>query len=138
VNQPLLSGISEKLSKVDSSTPDYWPTVLQFLQFATAELAPTNVPAPGTLPTLRTSSGNFFANNVFSGVTVVLDGGTLLGNRFDHCRIIFTDTPVNMTNVMFVNSVFEFPVSSVPSPYIQQASKALLASDLKTASIPKL
>jgi hypothetical protein len=137
-SQPLLGGIAEKLLKTNPSAPNYWPTVLQFLQFASAGLAPANVPPPGTPPILRTSSGNWYANNTFSGVTVVLDGGMLIGNHFDHCRVIFTDTPVKMTNVVFANSVFEFPVSSIPSPYIQRAGKLFLASDLRTTSIPNL
>lgn len=137
-SQPLLGGIADKLSKTSPSTPDYWPTVLQFLQFASAGLAPANVPAPGTLPILRTSTRSIYAHNAFSGVTVILDGGTLVGNHFDRCRVIFTDAPVKMTNVEFTNSVFEFPISSARSPYVQRASKLLLASDLKTAKIPSL
>jgi len=136
-NRPLLSGIAEKLSKTNPATPEYWPTVLQFLQFASAGLAPTNVPPPNTPPILR-SSNTRLAGNSFTGVTVLLDGGELLGTRFENCRVIFTDTPVTMRDVTFANSVFEFPVSSVPPPYIQRASKLLLASDLKTASIPNL
>ncbi len=138
-SQPLLDGIAEKLLKTNSSAPNYWPTVLQFLQFASAGLAPANVPPPDSKPTIRTSGiSNLFANNVFSRVTVILDGGLLIGNRFENCRVIFTDTPVQMTNVTFVNSIFEFPISSEPPPYIQKAGKLLLASDLKTASIPNL
>jgi hypothetical protein len=137
-SQPLLGGIADKLSKTSPSTPEYWPTVLQFLQFASAGLAPANVPPPGTPPILKTSSGGIYANNRFEGVTVVLNGGTIEGNVFDHCRVIFTDTPVKMTHITFINSAFEFPVSSAPSLYIQEASKLLLASDLKTASIPAL
>ena len=52
--------------------------------------------------------------------------------------MILPDTPVKMTSVTFVNFVFEFPVSSWPSPYIQRVVKLLLASNLKTTSIPNL
>ena len=133
-----LEEIARKLSNTSPDTPEYWPTVLQFLQFASTGLAPANVPPPGESPIFKSSSGNFLAHNVFSHTTVVLDGGTLVDNRFDNCRIIFTDKPVSMTNVTISNSVFEFPISSVPPPYIQKASRLLLASGLKTTSIPSL
>jgi hypothetical protein len=138
ISQPLLLGIAGKLSKTNPSTPGYWPTVLEFLQFASAGLAPANVPPSGSTPAVKSSSGLRMNYDTFAGVTVLLDGGSLSNSRFDSCRVIFTSTPVTMKNVTFVNSVFEFPVSSAPSPYIQQASKLLLASDLKTTSIPNL
>lgn len=129
--------IAQKLRDTNESSPDYWPAVLQFISFASAGLAPANVPPPNTPPILK-SSNLMLANNHFSGMTVELNGGLLDGDVFENCRVIFTDTPVTMKNVVFVNSVFEFPISSVPSLYIQQASKLLLASDLKSAHIPSL
>jgi hypothetical protein len=133
-----LQEISIKLHNADTNAPEYWPTVLQFLQFVSAGLAPATVPLPNTRPVFRSSSRSFLVGNQFSGITVLLDGGSLNGDRFDNCRVIFTNSPVKMENVTFTNSIFEFPVSSNPSPYIQHASKLLLASDLKTASIPSL
>jgi hypothetical protein len=134
----VIDDLRQKFVAVDTTTPGYWPTVLQFLQFASAGLAPANVPPPGAKPNIRTSFGNWFDHNGVVGATVMLDGGVLVDDHFENCRVIFTNTPVKMTNVTFVNSIFEFPVSSVPTPYIQHASKLLLASDLKTASIPSL
>jgi hypothetical protein len=137
ISQPLLEGIAQKLQATNPASPDYWPAVLQFLQFATAGLAPPGVPAPG-VGLMLISNGRTLTGTGFRGVTVKLDGGEVRNAIFDHCRVIFTDNPVKMSNVQFINSVFEFPISSAPSPYIQQASKLLLASNLKSSSISKL
>lgn len=138
VSRPLLGGIAEKLSKTNPLVPNYWQTVLEFLQFASAGLAPPSVPPPGSKPLLRSSAGMQFDHNSFNGVTIMLDGGSVADSSFNNCRVIFTDTPVKMTNVTFVNSIFEFPISSAPPPYIRQASRLLLASDLKTTFISNL
>jgi len=136
--QPLLNGIAEKLKNTRSDSPDYWPTVLQFLQFASSGLAPANVPSPGMRPVFNSTSNLFLEQNVFQGATIRLNGGVLKGDRFENCRIVFTETPVQMENVTFINSVFEFPVSTNPPLYIRKASQTLLASDLKTVSIAGL
>jgi hypothetical protein len=136
LSQPLIGGISAKLLTTNNGVPDYWPTVLQFLEFASATVAPTKVPASGSMA--QVFSRAVLSNDEFTGATVVLDGGAVRDTKFINCRVIFTDTPVQMERVLFINSVFELPVSAAPSPYIQKASRLLLASDLKTVSISSL
>lgn len=127
-----LEDITQKLRHTDEHTADYWPAVLQFLQFASAGLA-ADVPASKPHPDLK-SSGHISGGFVLKNLVVELDGGSLNGATFENCRVIFTDTPVQMSNVTFVNSVFELPVSNSPPPFLQKATKVLLASDLKTVS----
>jgi hypothetical protein len=134
----LLGGIAEKLSRTSPESPGYWPTVLQFLQFASAGLSSAGVPPPGP-PNVRIANNRGIAPlGTFSHKIVLLDGGDLGSTRFDHCRIIFTENPVHMTNVQFVNSVFELPITAAPNQYIQDVGRKLLASDLRSASIPTL
>jgi hypothetical protein len=128
-----LEKIAQKLRDTDKSSPEYWPTVLQFLQFASTGLAPTNVPPPKPNPDLK-SSGHISGAFTIKNLVVELDGGTLSDANFENCRVIFTEIPVQMTNVTFVNSVFELPISTSPPPFIQKATKVLLASDLRTVS----
>lgn len=131
----VINDLQHRLISVDASAPDYWPTVLQFLQFASSGLSSAKVPLPGSKPQLVThNSSVFMLRNHFESMTVELDGGILDGDVFENCRIIFTETPVQMHNVTFIDSVFEFPVSATPPAYIQKASKVLLASDLKTVT----
>jgi hypothetical protein len=136
VSPATIKGVQEKLLDVSQDTPDYWPTVLQFLRFASAGLASKSVPASDR-PIAFKSSGttNLVDHNSFSGMVVLLDGGLIEDDVFENCRVIFTETPVHLRNVVFVNSVFEFRVSiTPPPPYIQQASKILLASKLDSVS----
>ena len=43
-----------------------------------------------------------------------------------------------MRSVLFTDCVFELPISATPNQYLQQASRVLLASDLKSAKISGL
>jgi hypothetical protein len=122
-----LREIAEKLQRTDESSPDYWPTVLQFLKFASAIVAPTNVPPPG--PSFM-FSGVTAPRSQIRGRVVILDGGDFRDSVFLTCRVIFTENSVNLKGVHFINCVFELPVTDSPSPFLKQASQTLLASDL--------
>jgi len=127
--------VQQRLLEVKQNAPDYWPAVLQFLQFASNGLAPSNIPPPSSE---AQSSQIVVDHTTFRNMIVLLDGGMLDKDVFNHCRIIFTNTPVKMRDVTFIDCVFEFPISSEPSPYIQQAGTLLLASNLTNVSIPHL
>ena len=128
--QDLLT-VADKLRNTDSASPDYWPTVFHFLQFATERLS-QNVPPPG--PPLVLSQ--LTASGTISGKVVEFTDGIKIENmRFVNCRIIFTEQPVEMKNVQFVDSVVEFPVLSSPNPYLQSAARVLLSSNLTSASL---
>jgi hypothetical protein len=139
--QPTLRRVAEKLLASDESSPDYWPAVLHFIQAASSGLT-SDVPAPGT-PNLilRQNKIKDIGNEVakpLSHIIVELDGGDVVNQRFENSRIIFTENPVHMRNVAFVNCVFEMPVSVAPSQFLRDVSKSLLASNLKSASIAQL
>jgi hypothetical protein len=134
----VIEGLRVKLQQTDPSAPDYWPTAVRFLQFATSRLAPSDVPPAGRAPDVE-SDTNLGPLEFYKG-TVLLKGGSVTGALFRNCRVIFTNTPVRMTSVIFVNSVIEFRVSttSPPSPYLRKAVEVFLASDLKSTSVPNL
>jgi hypothetical protein len=124
--------VAEKLRNTPEQSPDYWPTVLQYFQFATSGLS-TNVPPPNQP---RLTIAQLTLEGPISGKTIELADGVRLENAvFLNCRIIFTNNPVEFRNVKFVDSVFEFPISVSPSKYIRRAVQALMASDLKTVPL---
>jgi len=43
-----------------------------------------------------------------------------------------------MQNVLFINCLFEMPVTATPTPYLKRAAKELLVADLKRVSITSL
>lgn len=131
-----LHELAQKLLNTPETTPDYWPTVLQFIQFASAGLSP-DVPPPGP-PNVIISHNKGLGFGPFSHSIVLLDGGELVNTRFEHSRIIFTNDPVQMKNVVFVDCIFVLPVSNKPNPYLQRAARTLLASTLNSAVISDL
>jgi hypothetical protein len=139
----LLKDVQQKLLRIDENSPDYWPTVLRFIQFASAGLSP-DVPPPGRQPDLTIANNHGFGLvlPLTSHQVVLLDGGDLGADvgitRFDHSRIIFTQNPVHMRNVQFTDCVFEMPISATPNRYLRDAGRLLLASDLNSAKIPSL
>jgi hypothetical protein len=108
-----------RLADIKSASPDYWPTVVRFLQFATAGFSP-NAPPTGGVPL---TIAQLTASGTVSGQTIELEDGIRLDNiTFANCRIIFTDNPVEFHNVRFVGSAIEFKTSGEITPYIQKAS----------------
>jgi hypothetical protein len=53
--------------------------------------------------------------------------------RFENSRIIFTENPVRMRGVEFLNCVFELP-DAPANPYIRKTAQELLASNLTAIS----
>ena len=138
----LIKAIAEKLRNTDESSPEYWPTVLQFLRFASAGASP-DVPAPGTPPNITISNViiddgrgglGYFPINA-SHCVARLEAASITG-KLENCRVIFTAEPVRKRNMQFVNCAFEFPQSADPNPTIKKAARELLASNL--TSIPSL
>ncbi len=129
-----LGEIAAKLSRTDVNTPDYWQTVLQFISFASST-ALSNVPPPRPPNFTIAHNSGFGLIHTKQPIThqvILLDGGDLGPITFKDCRIIFTNDKVRMRGVRFINCVFEVPstVQSNPSPYVQQATRQLLASNL--------
>ncbi len=135
--QPILRDVAQKLLRVDERSPDYWPTVLQFIQFASAGLS-LDVPPPGPPNFVIAKNIGNISFAPISHLRVKLDGGDLVNTRFEHSRIIFTENPVHMKDVVFIDCVFEMPISATPNRYLQDASRMLLASELNSTKIPAL
>ena len=139
--QPTASTVENvigKLRKTEEYSPDYWPALLQFIQFASTGLS-LNAPSPGK-PQSSLSGNTGFGDTVrLVNQIVLLDGGDL-GNEvtFERCRIMFTENPVHMKGVKFIDCVFEIPVTDAPSPYIKQVGTQLLASNLQSVSMTVL
>lgn len=128
-DESTLRAIAQKLDRTDENAPDYWPTVLQFIRFASSRSVKDVPPPRKPDMVIAYNTGRGFPAHA-TGQVVLLDGGELYDSLFDHCRIIFTEHPVRMQNVTFVNCVFDLPVSNSPSPYLKKAAQELLASGL--------
>jgi len=130
---PLLVGyLQTALQQTSESSPDYWPAVLKFLSVATAGLSP-DAPPPGSMSIKASNAQDMRIDESYC--TVELDGGSLINSHLDHCRVIFTENPVQLQNVVFTNCVFEMPVTAKPSPSLKQAARTLLAANLRSAKI---
>jgi len=127
------SGIAEKLRSTPESSPDYWPTVLRFIQLASASVVrPADLPSPDApYSEMHNFTCSGFAHCMeASGRNILLDGGSIPNSTFDHCRIKFTNNPVNLKGTRFIDCIFEMPASEVPSPYLKKSAQTLLASNL--------
>ncbi len=126
-----LRTIADKLLKTKENTPDYWPTTLQFISFASANLS-VDVPSPGEPNLTLTDVTDKNLNRTFGTIShkiVRLDGGSLEDGTFENCRIIFTNHLSKIRNVAFINCVFEFPTQTDPSDFLKVTSHKMLASD---------
>lgn len=128
--------IAEKLRNTDENSPDYWPNVLQFIKFASSGLSP-DVPPPGP-PTLEVDHNVGLPLGNLSHVRLLLVGGEIVNSRIKNSRVTFTNAPVRMRNVVFVDCVFELPITPSPNPFLQDAAKQLLASNLQLVTVPSL
>jgi hypothetical protein len=141
-NPAELRKITETLSKMNPSAPDYWPTVLTYIEFASTHYAP-NAPRSGGL-VLKLRNNIIGSNNGTTGIhfprhsTVEIDGDMLTNETFIDSRIIFTGTPSTLINVKFINCVFEFRTADRPNQFMKGAARQLLASGIQTANIERL
>lgn len=133
-----MSALTRKLRQTPESAPDYWSTVLRFLQFASGNIA---LKAPTHEPQKKLSE--ILSVGIMRGIReydqiIVFDEGFLGNGEFTNCRIIFTPKQVQMQNVVFKVCAFEFPTTDAPSPYLRKLCRILLSSDLSSVSIPTL
>ncbi|MGD0578290.1 MAG: hypothetical protein ABSC08_05115 [Bryobacteraceae bacterium] len=132
---PVLRRIASNLLAVPENTPDYWPTVCQFLRFATNGAA-SRVPPPGRPQVIIARNFGGPLRLSFSDKVVLLDGGDLLGDvSFVRCRIILTGNPVRMRGVKFIDCAFDLHVDNSPSQFTREASAQLLASNLTSVTM---
>lgn len=132
-----LHNIAERLGRTPETAPNYWPTTLRFIQFASSVLAPQkDVPPHGPPTSVISNNFGFGFRLRLKGEVILLDGGDLGSDvQFENCRIIFTSHPVRMQGVTFINCVFEMPTELEPTPYLKSVAYTLLASDLKTVKM---
>ena len=135
-SQPLLRKVADKLRNAPEASPEYWPTALQFIQFASSGLS-ADVPLQGLPASHLGNVVSTLAGGIgpFSHQTIVLDYGPIAGLRFENCRIIFGSAIIQMRNVIFVNCVFEFPRLDQPTPYLMQVARQLLSTGLTNAVV---
>ena len=118
-----LRDVAAKLKLVNEATPDYWPTVLRFIQFASAGVVSQ---------CFSSRDGGDYHDRRFresAGVQKLCRGtrwGDVGPTRFENRRVRFTQDPVHFLNVTFVNCVFEMPDTASPRPYLKRASQILL------------
>ena len=134
-----LRAIAYTLSKVNPNSPDYWPTVLAFIQFASAHFG-SNAPPPGT-PVNGYIGHNRIVGSVIRlppHIVIELEDNYIEDETFTDSRIIFTGNPSVLKNVRFINCAFEFRNIAQPSPYSKAAASQLLAAGIQTVSIASL
>jgi hypothetical protein len=135
-----LQQIAQKLGRTPESSPDYWPTVLQFIQFASGSfVTSTDVPPPDARFSQMSNVTCSRSAHCFSGshCAVVLDGGSIPNSIFDHCRIRFTNNPIGLAGTRFIDCIFEMPTNiTQPTPYLKRSAKTLLASNLRQVTFP--
>jgi hypothetical protein len=132
-----LRSIAYNLAKVNPTTDDYWRTVLQFIQFASAHYAP-NAPPPGSRVNFELKASRINHAIKFpphSGVSI--DGVAIENETFTDSRIIFTGIPSVIKNVQFINYAFEFPTVNKPSSYLEATGREL-PSGIQSATIAGL
>jgi len=138
LNTDVLQKIRVHLLVTNNATPEYWPTTLEFIGFASSQLAPPDLP-PSNL-TLYVD--NLVFHGVFpsapKGTTIILNSGEIENHTFEDYRIVFTVNPVRMKNVRFINCLITIPVTDDPTPYLKEAAQALLASNLSSVTIRSL
>ncbi len=138
-DQETLAAIAGKLRQTGESTPDYWPTVLRFIEFESSRMAP-NAPPPGQPPRVLSNilSRGLMRGIRVKGITMLFDGGNLGNGELTNCRVIFTQDPLRLRNTFFKNCVFEFPVTDTPSPFLKKFCQLVLSSNLGLVSIESL
>ena len=139
VDPATLAAITAKLRQTPESAPEYWPTVLRFIPFASSHMAP-NAPPPGQKPR---ALSEIVSVGLMRGIredrrTILFDDGDLGKGEFTNCRIVFTQHPVQLMHATFRHCAFELPATDAPSPYLQKVCRLLLSSDLDFVSIPAL
>jgi hypothetical protein len=138
-----LREVTSRLRFADESSPDYWPAVLQFIQFASSAMTPPKDVPPPEIGYTEVSENHCYNMPpgghcvTASHQAILLDGGDIPNSVFDHCRIKFTEKPVGLSGTTFIDCVFEMPISGSPSPYLRDAAKTLLAGNLINVSFPK-
>lgn len=135
-SREVLQTILAKLRSTPETSPEYWPTLLQFLHFASTAFS-AKVPPPGP-PTIYFGHNIGFPLGHVANQRIELDGGQLVDSVIENSRVIFTNNPVEMRNVTFIDCVFDMPVAANPNPYIQSAARQLLASNLQSVTVPSL
>lgn len=133
-DQATVREIADKLRHTDESAPEYWRTVLQFISFASSRFI-RDVPPPGPPWALESVQGNFSGRQDHGAILV--DGGIITDFTCEKCRIVFTQKPVKLRNVTFIDCVFDFP-DGQPSPVIKEAARVLLAAGIQKATIPAI
>jgi hypothetical protein len=138
-DQETVEAIAAKLRKTDESIPNYWPIVLKYLNWAYTNLGNGAEP-PGVV---SRALSDIVSVGLMRGIrevnkSILFDDGSLGNGEFTHCRIIFTQNPVRLSNCHFRNCVFELPANDPPNDFIKKVCRILLASNLREVSIPRL
>jgi hypothetical protein len=136
IDPSIVKQVKTSLEQMPSTAPDYWSSVLRFLTLASNGLSP-NLPPADAMKNVHLSDVALINQHSFlDGKHVFVDGGSLENVEIHRSRITFTQNPVQLKNVTFVDCVFDMPDVSIPSNHLQQAARQLLlAQDLKSAQI---
>jgi hypothetical protein len=139
VNRETVTALQVRLRQADESSADYWPTVMQFLRFASSSIS-LKAPPPGEPPRRLSevlSVGLMRGIRAFDK-TYLFNGGSFGNSEFTNCQIIFTGNPVEMQGVVFKICVFDFSASGTLNSYLKRLCRILLSSDLADVSIKDL
>ena len=128
-NDETFRAIATKLRQTNQNSPEYWPTVLRFLELATARNSSQVPPSTAGIYVRSEGSRNLSLQGI-SDKRIVLNGGSLINSTFVRCRIQFVGTPTELQNVLVVDSVVEFQgIPENPPEPIKRIAETILASD---------
>lgn len=132
-DQATIAGIGRNLRRVSQYTPGYWPTVMQYIGFASAGISSGAVPAETAPVNVHLSNNHgFMPLGPFRNCVALLDGGDVGPATFQNCRVRFTDNPVRMRGVVFISCVFEFPETDDPSPFLKHIGGRILEAGVQS------
>jgi hypothetical protein len=131
-----LREVAVNLRLVNEGSPNYWSIVLGFIRWASNGMSP-DAPPPGS-PNLELHRFGARPFGAIRNKIVVLDEVDIQDGEFDNCRIIFTGKPSVLKRIMFVNCVFEFPITDQPSVPLKRISEQLLAGGIEHALVESL
>lgn len=124
--------VAERLLDTPPETPEYWPTVLQFLRFASTGLSQNlRLSRPILLQNVEMTGVGRVTN---PGATIELDGGKFENTTFEGNIIIFTANPTRFKNVRFINCILIFPILDRPPDWMKKTARQFLASGFASIS----
>jgi hypothetical protein len=147
-SESVVRAISQKLSVISPSTPQYWPTVAAMITYQSwlatgrqvnllvinnlkncVRVGGVAFPIRGAHFNLADPSGRF------QGCIVTLDNANLIDSTIENAIIVFKGSPTKLQNVRFVNCLFAVTLTDDTFGPARSVASALLSASNGTVVI---